>query len=170
VTRSKRPIEDVSRAVSVSYSAAQALRALGLVVAGGNYATLRGWIRDYSLDTSHWLGKAHLRGRRNEHAPKYDLSYILVVDSPYRGGTHLLKQRLIAAGLLTEVCDRCGLSDWQGESISLHLDHINGHRFDHRLQNLRILCPNCHSLTATYCGRNKKLRSRRAPGSEVLLP
>ncbi len=107
------------------------------------------------LSTTHWTGKAHLRGKRNPYVPKIPLSEILIKQSGYRGSTSLLKRRLIEAGLLNQRCSRCELKSWLDEPISLHLDHINGSRNDHRLENLRLLCPNCHSQTPTYCGKNK---------------
>ena len=70
--------------------------------------------------------------------------------------THF-KMRLIAAGLLLPSCAECGITTWRGQPLSLELDHINGDKQDNRLENLRLLCPNCHSQTATYAGRNKRL-------------
>jgi DNA-binding CsgD family transcriptional regulator len=67
--------------------------------------------------------------------------------------THL-KARLVAAGLKENRCERCGISDWQGEPLSLQLHHENGDGTDNRLVNLSFLCPNCHSQTDTYGGRN----------------
>ena len=52
-------------------------------------------------------------------------------------------------------CESCGISEWLGKPLSLELDYINGDRYDNRLQNLRILCPNCHAQTDTYRGKNK---------------
>ncbi|MBV9718069.1 MAG: HNH endonuclease [Candidatus Eremiobacteraeota bacterium] len=72
-----------------------------------------------------------------------------------RNRTHV-KHRLIRAGLLANNCQSCGLSAWQGKALNMHLDHINGVKNDNRLENLRMLCPNCHSQTATYGGRNLK--------------
>lgn len=81
---------------------------------------------------------------------------ILVEHSTY-SSTHNLKRRLIRAGLLEEKCVWCGLTDtWNGKMLVLQLDHINGISNDHRLENLRLLCPNCHSQTETYCARNLK--------------
>jgi 5-methylcytosine-specific restriction endonuclease McrA len=71
--------------------------------------------------------------------------------------THL-KVRLITAGFLRPECAECGLSRWRGQVLSLEMDHVNGNRDDNRLENLRLLCLNCHSLTETYAGRNKRLR------------
>lgn len=69
-----------------------------------------------------------------------------------------LKTRLLRAGLKEGCCERCGISDWFGEPLSLALHHINGDRLDNRLENLELLCPNCHSQTDTYSGRNRHRR------------
>jgi 5-methylcytosine-specific restriction endonuclease McrA len=78
-----------------------------------------------------------------------------------RGG---IKKRLIASGVLKNECAICGISEWQGSPLSLQIDHINGKKLDYRIQNLRILCPNCHSQTETFAGRNL-VAQRRGPGS-----
>jgi predicted RNA-binding Zn-ribbon protein involved in translation (DUF1610 family) len=67
----------------------------------------------------------------------------------------LIKKRIVKDDLLEYKCSKCGIDSWQGEPIVLELDHINGINIDNRLSNLRYLCPNCHSQTDTYCGRNK---------------
>lgn len=75
---------------------------------------------------------------------------------------HNLKRRLLKAGLLRDECYICGIKEWLGQRLVLHLDHVNGDGDDHDLGNLRMLCPNCHSQTETYCGRNIRLQRRRA--------
>lgn len=70
--------------------------------------------------------------------------------------THKLRLRLIREGIKEQKCEICGTSHWQGHQLALRLDHINGINNDHRLDNLRIICPNCDSLLPTFCGRNKK--------------
>ena len=76
-----------------------------------------------------------------------------------RNRSHL-KQRLVRAGLKENRCEACGLSEWRGEPLSLALHHVNGDKHDNRLENLQLLCPNCHSQTDTFAGRN-----RRRPGT-----
>jgi len=72
-----------------------------------------------------------------------------------------VRRRLLNEGLLKNECSICGLHDWLGKAIVMQIDHINGVRDDHRLENLRMLCPNCHSQTPTYSGRNVKRRPSR---------
>lgn len=71
-----------------------------------------------------------------------------------------VKLRLLRAGLLGGGCSECGITEWRGRRLSLHLDHVNGVHNDHRLENLRLLCPNCHSQTETYGGRNVRRLGR----------
>jgi DNA-binding CsgD family transcriptional regulator len=80
------------------------------------------------------------------------IAELLVVDT-YRG-RYNLKARLLKEGLKENRCERCGLIDWAGEPLTLALHHINGRRNDNRLENLALLCPNCHSQTSNYAGRN----------------
>jgi 5-methylcytosine-specific restriction endonuclease McrA len=151
----RRSQDEYQRAVAETFSAAAALRVLGLRPAGGNYATLHSRIREHMISIAHWTGQGHLRGKTNAHVPSIPLEQILVKRSRYRGSTSLLKSRLVRAGLLRYCCARCGMSQWMESVLALHLDHVNGDRTDNRLENLRLLCPNCHSQTPTYCGRNR---------------
>jgi hypothetical protein len=66
-----------------------------------------------------------------------------------------VRKTIINDNLIPYKCNECEINDWNGKKLSLHLDHINGKNGDHRLENLRFLCPNCHSQTDTYTGKNK---------------
>ncbi len=78
-----------------------------------------------------------------------------------------IKRRLLMAGKLANRCDICGLSEWLGKPISVQIDHINGVRDDHRIENLRMLCPNCHSQTETFAGKKRRLQGKQ-PLSRVV--
>lgn len=86
------------------------------------------------------------------------LHYILSSEATRWG----VRRRLLEEGLLRYECYECGIKEWFGERLPLHLDHINGIKNDHRLENLRMLCPNCHSQTKTFGGRNVKPRNADA--------
>ncbi|HVA33375.1 MAG TPA: HNH endonuclease, partial [Candidatus Baltobacteraceae bacterium] len=75
-----------------------------------------------------------------------------------RGSRAHVKRRLLQAGIVANRCQACGLEEWLGRPLSIHIDHINGDRLDHRLDNLRMLCPNCHSQTDTYGAKNRRRR------------
>ena len=79
-----------------------------------------------------------------------------------------IKQRIVKDNLLEYRCVKCGIDEWQGETIVLDLDHINGNNRDNRLENLRYLCPNCHSQTDTYKGRNKNTGKIKISDQELL--
>jgi 5-methylcytosine-specific restriction endonuclease McrA len=146
--------EEFKNAVETSYSISQVLIKLSLEPTGGNYALFYSRVKKLGIDTSHFTGKGHLKGKTHNWSKSIPLEEILVENSSYFN-THDLKRRLLNNGLLFYSCSECGISDWNGSSLSLHLDHINGERTDNRLENLRLLCPNCHSQTDTYAGKNK---------------
>jgi hypothetical protein len=75
-----------------------------------------------------------------------------------------IKRRLPELGILSPICSGCGLSEWRGKPLTIHLDHIDGNKQDSRIENLRMLCPNCHSQTPTFAGRNVR-RTQSAKGS-----
>jgi len=147
--------EEFINAVKDSFSFAQVLSKVGLMPTGGNYVLAHKRVKDLELDISHFTGSGHLKGKTHNWGKKKSLAEILVRDSSYTQ-TSKLRKRLIQEKLMDYKCFCCGGTEWLGKPIPLELEHINGDRFDNRIENLSLLCPNCHAQTDTYRGKNKK--------------
>lgn len=141
-------------AVKESFSYAQVLEKLNLKVAGSNYDTVKRKIKDLNLDTSHMTFQGWNVGERykviNQPRP---LKEVLVEHSTCVNSNNLRK-RLLKEGLKEYKCECCGRTEWLGKPIKLELHHINGVKDDLRIENLAILCPNCHAFTDNYRGKN----------------
>lgn len=149
--------KDLITAVNTSTSLAQVLVKLNLSAFGtGNRKTILTYIKNLSLDISHFTGQGHLKGKtHNWSSTKIPLSDILVEHSSYQ--TFKLKNRLLKEALLKNECSVCKQEpNWNGKQLNMILDHINGVNDDHRLSNLRLVCPNCNSQLDTFAGKNKK--------------
>lgn len=138
-------------ALAASTNWSQALRLLGLRAAGGNHTVLKKWASTWDIPTDHFTPCAFVgRHLQTERIP---LEAILVEGSNYTRTS--LKKRLYENGLKTRACESCGQGElWRGLRMTLILDHINGVHDDNRLENLRILCPNCAATLPTHCSRN----------------
>ena len=144
-------------AVKTSTSIRQIITKLGLRPTGGNYNQVYSYIGELNLSTAHLAGKAWNKGLKYNIGPKQKLEDLLVIGSKVQ--SYKLKLRLFRARLKKEKCEHCGWKEISKDGrIPLELDHINGNHYDNRLENLRILCPNCHSLTPTYRRRGKVRR------------
>ena len=139
-------------AVRSSTSYRQILSQLGLKEAGGNYAALKRRIVELGLDTSHLTGQPWNKGLHR--GPQLSIEDYL--NNKRSIQSYKLKNRLLKAGIFKNRCYSCGLTSWKGQPIPLELEHKNGDHQDNSLDNLTLLCPNCHALTATYRGKNKK--------------
>ncbi|MET9395818.1 HNH endonuclease signature motif containing protein [Streptomyces sp. NPDC006624] len=150
------PREDITRAVAASHSLSGVLRMLGLATLGGSgRAKAKRSIGFYGLPTDHFTGQGHFRGTSSPR--RRPAAQILVRRPPGspRTRTNLLRRALDDLGV-PHVCGECGTGEsWQGRRLVLEIDHIDGDRLDNRIENLRYLCPSCHSQTRTHS------RSRR---------
>ncbi len=125
---------------------------LGLNLCGSQYLAVKRKIEALGLSPSHFDKTKY---RKNAHnAVKRPLVDVLTIHSNWKSTYHL-KERLIKENILKNECGECKLTTWRNKLISLQLDHINGIRSDNRIENLRLLCPNCHSQCPTYAGKNK---------------
>lgn len=148
-------VNDLIDVVERSYSYRQVLIGLKLKEAGGNYEQVKKYILEQELDISHFKGKGWSAGLSGVGRPRVLLENILNSKTPFQ--SFKLKKRLFQEGLKNEKCEQCGWAQKTEEGyVPLELDHINGNRNDNRLENLRVLCPNCHSLTKEYRGRKLK--------------
>ena len=153
--------EQLREAVKVSHSIRQTLGRLGLKEAGGNYFQIRKYLDFYKIDYSHFTGSGWNKGMRGIGKPRVSLEKILVSNGNFQ--SFKLKKRLFAAKIKFPQCEECGWKERSEDGrLPLELDHINGDVHDNRLENLRILCPNCHSLKTTHRGRNRGRSGRVA--------
>jgi Zn finger protein HypA/HybF involved in hydrogenase expression len=114
-------------------------------------------IEELSIDTSHMTGQAWTSGKtvmQDSRLSKYSKEEIFSEDSPCSNS--YVRKFVLKNKLKEYKCESCELVNWKNQNINLQLDHINGNRKDNRLENLRWLCPNCHSQTSTFCSRNVK--------------
>ena len=127
--------EDIIEKSKEVTSIAQLLKALNLKMAGGNYANIKRNLQRLKIDTSHWTGKSWNKDKQLKDWSQYTRI------APIR--KHLINIR-------GNTCECCGLSTWLNNPITLEVHHINGDRTNNNLDNLQLLCPNCHSFTTTW--------------------
>jgi hypothetical protein len=149
--RRKWTDQDLIDAVRSSRSYAEIVTRLGLNQGGGTHQHVKMHIQRLGLEFSHRDSHAWMRdpGAKTGGRPM-PLEQILISDSNYCHSGRL-RGRLIRSGLKEARCEMCGLTEWRGSPIQLELDHIDGNRSNNSLSNLRMLCPNCHAQTETWC-------------------
>ena len=144
--------EYLQKVVNESLNRKEVLDKLNITASSYNYQKLQKMLDDNQIDYSKLLGSGSRR--------KIDIDKILVENSTYKN-SHL-RDRLIKEGIKEYKCENpeCGISEWLGKPISLQIHHINGNNSDNRLENLQLLCPNCHSQTENFGGKNIKIENK----------
>ena len=135
----------IIEACSISLSMAQAAARLGI-----HFNTFRTHAKRLGVYSPNPSGK----GMKKKSSRSIPLDEILKGKHP-QYQTYKLKRRLLNAGIKKNECEKCGVSNWLGEKLAIELEHIDGIRTNHRLNNLTMLCPNCHSQTLTFRGKKR---------------
>lgn len=162
-TRYRHTRERLEPIVAASISMAQVLKGVGLRLAGGNYSHMKGIIEGYGISTAHFKRQGWNAGKK--FGPKRTPAEILTKRNPDQCRVHgsVLRPAMMAFGV-EEKCAECGLApEWRGKKLVFPVDHIDGDWGNNELENLRLLCPNCHSQTATFSGRGRKQKAYTAP-------
>ena len=150
MSRARYTEKQLIQAVSESKTYSEIMRKLGLKPNGGNHSTIKQKIAVLNLDVSHFPPSWNAGQTFHPKRPIEDYLNNLVYIHSYK-----LKLRLIKEGYFLPECSNCKLTNWLGNPIPLELHHIDGNRLNNNLSNLQLLCPNCHSLTDNFCGKNK---------------
>lgn len=150
---------DYREAAKNSHSIAGMCKYLGRSPYGAGYYMMHKKIEEFGIDVSHFTGQGwNLDGKNLNKGVKRPDEDVFCENSTYN--TSQLRKRLISAGYKIEMCEKCGRIEWEGQKIPLETHHINGIHNDNRLENLMLLCPNCHALTDNYCSKNKKKKKK----------
>ncbi|GLF93501.1 HNH endonuclease signature motif containing protein [Streptomyces yaizuensis] len=151
---------ELSAAIESSRSLAEALRRLGRPDTSHQRALLRAHAQEESLSTAHFLGQAHQRGRPGPTPVRRPAEVLVKTDTGRRTPAHLLRRALREIGV-PEQCAGCGSGPvWHGRPMTLEVDHINADWKDNQPHNLRLLCPNCHAITDTWCRGGNRQRKQ----------
>ena len=158
--------EQFIEAVRKSKSYSGVCRLIGISAKGGNLNTVKRKIERMALDVTHFTFQNWNKGLTSEDSPsikKKPIEEILIEDSGWTSNN--IRIKLLKEGIKEHRCERCNGTEWEGHKIPLELHHINGVHTDNRLENLQLLCPNCHALTDNYCGNLRKKGNECSSGN-----
>ena len=150
-----RDIKFVKSVISSSKSYNEVFIKLEKNSSSSSYRTLKKFIEKHKIDTSHFLSKKEMAKKLHKEGKLNKIANSNIFIEKSTCSRAVVKNRILEEGLIDYKCSKCGQDDnWKGEKITLILDHINGVRNDNRLENLRILCPNCNATLDTHCKGN----------------
>ena len=166
----KVSIEEIKKFIVECESYSQLAKKLGLFESGSTITRLKEKVQENGIDTSHFTGQRWSKGKTTLDDSRIK-ALVKTEEEMFcensRANPSTIKSIIIKKKLLPYVCAICNIEPfWNEKILKLQMDHINGIRSDHRLENLRMLCPNCHSQTETYCAKNKK---RKYPTKEEII-
>lgn len=157
--------EQLEEACKQAKSYRNVMSQLGLKEAGGNYATIKQKIVKYQIDISHFTGKGWNKNLVFKPNPPIPTSELLINNSNYQ--SHKLRKRLLKENYFEYKCYNCNLTEWMNQPITLELEHIDGNHTNNQIENLTLLCPNCHSLTPSWRKCKSSLGSALTSASSV---
>lgn len=154
-TKYKYTPEMLAEAAAESLSIADVLRRLGITIAGGNHAHISRQLKRFGIDTSHFRRTAPNKGQPSPRRRRPEQVLAMRPQGSPRPSPAQLRRSLLAIGMPYQ-CAGCKIEGvWLGRDLTLHVDHISGDWLDNRKENLRFLCPNCHSQTENFAGKNR---------------
>lgn len=146
--------EILENACAKANSILNVMRILGIKSQSGSmHKHLNNKIKFYGIDISHFHGQGHNKGKISKKRKNTKDVFILLKNNK-REKSHILKRSLLEIGRIY-VCSMCNISSWNNKELNLQIDHINGNWQDNRIENLRFLCPNCHSQTETFGSKKR---------------
>ena len=146
-------LEEIKKLVKDATTFSEVLRGLNIPIQGNNGDTLKRILNENNIDYSHFTGRA-------KHYKTYPTKIEDYLNNKIKIKTFKLKQKLLKENLIENKCSICGLTSWLNKPIVLQLHHIDGNNNNNNLNNLQLLCPNCHSQTDNYCGNANKNTSK----------
>lgn len=149
--------DEMTEIVKSSHSIKECLEKMGCPSGHGNYPTFYRYKRLYNLDTSHFTKKEFKNARKTgEYKPVNEYQD----ENPASIKGSIFLKKLIKEGYKEYRCEKCGIVEWNGEPIALQLHHKDGNHYNWNVDNLVVLCPNCHSQTDNFCGRARKIKEK----------
>lgn len=146
-------LEEIKKLVKDATTFSEVLRCLNIPVQGNNSNTLKRLLNVNNIDYSHFTGRA-------KHYKTHPTKIEDYLNNKIKIKTFKLKQKLLKENLIENKCSICGLTSWLNKPIVLQLHHIDGNNNNNNLNNLQLLCPNCHSQTDNYCGNANKDKTK----------